>query len=405
MLKMRSLSVSEVNQYVKRILASDPLLRQMMVAGEVSNLTKHSSGHMYFTLKDDVSKLSCVMFDRQASLLKFDLENGDKIAARGQITVYERDGRYQLYVQDIEKKGLGELHIAFEKLKKTLYEAGYFDENQKKPLPKLPKTIGVITSPTGAAIRDIISVYKRRSPLSELKVFPVRVQGDFSKDEIVNAIDFFNREANVDLIILARGGGSIEELWSFNERVVAEAIYHSKIPILTGVGHEIDFTIADFVADKRAATPSAAAEIAIVTKDSIMGELEYQLLHMKKAMTRKVSEANVILAQNNPTKIEKTLQHHIKSEYQSLNLIKAQLLNAVRNNMREIKDQLQLEQSRLHVLSPLSTLERGYAVAKKDGRVLSTVEGLVKGEAISIDLKDGQITAVVENINKRSENN
>jgi exodeoxyribonuclease VII large subunit len=398
MLKMRSFSVSEVNQYIKRMIASDPLMRHIIVEGEISNLTKHSSGHYYFTLKDESGKLSCVMFQSQTSQLTFKIENGDKIAAVGQINLYEREGRYQLYVQDIEKKGLGALHIAFEKLKKAYLEKGYFSKDHKKPLPHLPKRIGVITSPTGAAIKDIIAVYKRRLPLSTLVIYPVRVQGAFSKDEIVKGIAYFNAKKDVDLVIIARGGGSLEELWSFNEAMVAEAIFTSKIPIITGIGHEIDFTIADFVADYRAATPSAAAEIAIISKNEVASLLEAELNKMKRALMRQVTLNQLVIARSEPERLKQFYLRKIETLKQQNARTYETMTRAVEATLSLYRENLTLSKQRLHMLSPLGTLDRGYAVVKHHKQVLGSIEAIEKGDTIEITVRDGEIKATVSEI-------
>jgi len=396
MLKMRSFSVSEVNQYIKRMIASDPLMRHIIVEGEISNLTKHSSGHYYFTLKDETGKLSCVMFQSQTSQLAFTIENGDKISAIGQVNLYEREGRYQLYVKDIEKKGLGAHHIAFEKLKKSYFEKGYFSSEYKKKLPHFPKRIGVITSPTGAAIKDIIAVYKRRLPLSTLVIYPVRVQGAFSKDEIVKGIAYFNAKKDVDLVILARGGGSIEELWSFNEAIVAEAIFTSKIPIMTGIGHEIDFTIADFVADYRAATPSAAAEVAIISKREVASLIETQMSKMKQALMRQVALKQLVLTRSEPQRLKQVCYQNVERLKQGSEKAYDTMMGAVSIKLRQHKETLMLSQQRLHILSPLGTLDRGYAVVKHKKQVLGSIGTLKEGDAIEITVRDGEIKAIVK---------
>ena len=401
MLKMRSFTVGEVNKYIKRILTADPILRQIIVEGEISNLTKHSSGHYYFSLKEDTGKLSCVMFADQTKLLSFTLENGDKITAKGQIAVYEKDGRYQLYVNDMEKLGIGALHIAFEKLKLELSDAGYFDVKFKKELPKFPKTIGVVTSPTGAAIRDIISVYERRSPLSKLLIYPVRVQGPFSKDEICEGIQYFNDREDVDLIILARGGGSIEELWSFNERVVAEAIFKSKCPIVTGVGHEIDFTISDFVADYRAATPSAAAEIAILSKLALQSNLTNTMHRMQRQMTLRLNQTRLLINSKSPIEMARRYQMKIEQSKLENERLLEKSIRKVQTTLSRNRELLAASAEKLSVLSPLNTLDRGYAIVKKEDHAIVSAEMLREGDRIEVTLKDGFVKAEVLSISKQ----
>jgi exodeoxyribonuclease VII large subunit len=395
MLKMRSFSVAEVNQYIKRMLSADPILRQIIVEGEISNLTKHGSGHYYFSLKDDQAKISCVMFANQVSTLTFSPENGDKVAVKGQISVYEKDGRYQLYVYDMEKKGLGALHIAFEKLKKVLASEGYFDTMYKKTIPAYPSRIGVITSPTGAAIRDIIAVYNRRSPLSELILYPVRVQGAFSKDEICEAIDYFNGRDDIEIILLARGGGSIEELWSFNERSVAEAIFRSKIPVVTGIGHEIDFTIADFVADRRAATPSAAAEIVIKSKQEIELVLDRFRISMQRAAEDAVGMAGVQLNRLSPVAMARRYSLQIGHQHEMLMHIKLRMTGAMQTSLTQGHGQLDHAAQHLQALSPLHTLNRGYAIITKGTQSVQSIQSVSEGDTITVKMHDGSLDAKV----------
>ncbi|WP_246542968.1 exodeoxyribonuclease VII large subunit [Fusibacter paucivorans] len=400
---MRSFSVTEVNQYIKRILAADPILRQMIVEGEISNLTKHRSGHYYFTLKDDQSKMSCVMFANQVATLTFSPENGDKIAVKGQISVYERDGRYQLYVYDMEKKGLGALHVAFEKLKKELAAEGYFDAKYKKTLPAYPARIGVVTSPTGAAIRDIIAVYNRRSPLSELIIYPVRVQGAFSKDELCDAIEYFNKRDDIALIILARGGGSIEELWSFNERAVAEAIFRSKIPVVTGIGHEIDFTIADFVADLRTATPSAAAEVVIKSKVEIKMALNRLMMQMAHAAEMQLETNSMRLKNLSPVSMARRYRLQIEHQREMLMGIRQQMASQMQWTVKHDFERLDHIGQKLHALSPFQTLNRGYAVVTTAQHAVQSIADVNVGDSIVVKIHDGNISATVDHLESVTE--
>ena len=263
MKERQALSVTQVNLYIKDVIARDDILCDVLVKGELSNFKAHSSGHMYMSLKDESGVMRAVMFRSAASKLTFRPQNGMKVIAHGRISVYERDGQYQLYIDDMQQEGQGDLYVAFEQLKQKLAAEGFFDPVHKKPLPKYPKRVGVVTAPTGAAIRDIINVLTRRFSYADIVLYPVLVQGENSAASIVGAIEYFNAQRSADVLIVGRGGGSIEDLWSFNEEVVARAIYNSEIPIVSAVGHEIDFTIADFVADLRAPTPSAAAELVV----------------------------------------------------------------------------------------------------------------------------------------------
>jgi exodeoxyribonuclease VII large subunit len=288
-MKLRKLSVTEVNTYAQKLLSYDPILQNINVEGEISNFVAHSSGHAYFSLKDNDSKINCIMFSRYYSLLDDDFKNGDKVDCLGDISIFVRDGKFQLYVKEMKNAGLGELHIKFEQLKKKYKELNYFDESHKKEIPKYPNKIGIITSATGAAIKDIISVFNRRTTLADLIVYSVSVQGIYSKDEIVKAINFFNDKENVDLIIISRGGGSIEELWSFNEPEVVETVFDSEIPIISGIGHETDYTLVDFVSDLRAPTPSSAAEVALKSNKEIVSELENYKYIMNREIISKVA--------------------------------------------------------------------------------------------------------------------
>ena len=263
-MKLKALTVTELNKYIKKIINSDPILNNVLVKGEISNFKHHSSGHMYLTLKDESCKINCIIFREQALKLKFQASNGLKIIAKGYVSTFDRDGQYQIYINTMEPDGLGSLYLAYEQLKNKLYEEGLFDLGHKKKIPCFPLKIGVVTSPTGAAIRDIISVIKRRNKLVDVLVYPVLVQGENAASQIAAAIEQLNSPNwKVDTIIVGRGGGSIEELWAFNEEIVARSIYKSEIPVISAVGHETDFTIADLAADLRAPTPSAAAEIAV----------------------------------------------------------------------------------------------------------------------------------------------
>lgn len=395
MMKMKSFTVSEVTRYIKRILGTDPLLSHILIEGEISNFVRHSSGHAYFTLKDEQSKLACVMFSQVMETLSFKPKNGDKVLVRGQITVYERDGRYQLNAISMENVGLGVLHIQFEQLKQKLEAKGYFDSRHKKSLPHLPQKIGVITSPTGAAIQDILSVANRRSNFSELLIYPIRVQGDTSKIEICKAIQFFNRREDVDLIILARGGGSIEELWSFNEESVADAIFMSRIPILTGIGHETDFTISDFVADRRAATPSAAAEIAIRSKSEIALELNQAMQKISMSVKRSIESERIKLNQVSPDQLSRRLARKIQSLRQTLNHEQIQLVTVMTAKMKAERDKLSVVGAKLNALSPFAVLQRGYGVISKEGNVIHSIDQVSIDDHVKLWVTDGEIEAKV----------
>lgn len=401
-MKMKTFGVSEVNQYIKKLLNIDIILNNLQVEGEISNFKHHSSGHMYFSIKDAKSRLRCVMFKGQADILKFLPEEGMKVIIKGYISVYERDGQYQLYVQEMQPAGIGALYKAYEQLKEKLELEGLFDSNLKKVLPFLPKKIGVVTSATGAALRDIISVINRRNPNVEIIIFPVLVQGLEAKDQISNAINYFNSQENlVDVMIVGRGGGSIEELWAFNEEVVARSIFRSKIPVISAVGHETDFTIADFVSDVRAATPSAAAELVIPSKK----DLEYTIYSLEKRMTKAI-ESTLSQRKNMISNIK---NHPVFSKpYDQMNQYKQQLDWLYNSLTREMQQGLAIKKGEyqgvvknLTGLSPQAVLDRGFNILKDENHhFIMGVEGLNKGDAIQVVLKDGVIHCRIEDIIK-----
>ncbi len=392
-----TVTVTQLNNYVKRVLENNTYLKNIWIKGEISNLKQHSSGHIYLTLKDEGSVLRAVMFRSAALSLRFLPENGMKILARGRISVYERDGQYQLYIEEMQPDGIGALYIAYEQLKSKLSEEGLFDERFKKPIPKYPETVGVITAATGAAVRDIINVLKRRYPLAKIKLRPVTVQGETSAKEIANAISFFNEHRLADVLIVGRGGGSIEDLWSFNEEIVARAVFASDIPIISAVGHETDFTICDFVADLRAPTPSAAAEVAVPSASSLF---------------EKISSAKTALIYHMNHKLERNLQllermvhspalSSFDGLISDLNMRLAQaekaLEQAIETKLRQKSDNMAMLLGKLDALSPLKVLSRGYSLATtKDGALLTSKKQVNAGDEISVRLNDGSINCEVK---------
>jgi len=396
-MKLRALEISEVNSYIKRVLTNDAILYNLKVKGEISNFRIHSSGNVYLSLKDDRSKINCVIFKNNYDK-NLNLDNGSKIIANGYISLYERDGSYQLYINDIEIEGLGNLYIEFNKLKEQLSKEGLFDTKYKKPIPNIPKSIGVITSPTGAVIRDIINVIKRRYPKVNVKLYPVNVQGNQSKYDICEGIKFFNEQNNVDTIIVGRGGGSIEELWSFNEEIVAREVFKSKIPIISAVGHETDFTICDFVADMRAPTPSAAAEIATPN----LVDLEYKLDNIKNRLNKSVMN-QVNIDRNRVDYIFEKINNYLK-----LYTIKDKItqIDKIYDKINfEIENTISIESERLknigvilHNLSPLATLNRGYSIVQKDNEIVNSINQVDLNDNLDIRLKDGNIKCSIESI-------
>lgn len=399
-MKLRALDISEVNSYIKRILTNDPILYNLRVKGEISNFKVHSSGNVYLSLKDEKSKLNCIIFKSNYDK-SLNLDNGVKIIASGYISVYERDGAYQLYINEIEIEGIGNLYIEFNKLKEKLKKEGLFDTRYKKEIPKMPRSIGVITSPTGAVIRDIINVTKRRFPKVDIKLYPVNVQGDKSASDICEGIEFFNRMENVDTIIVGRGGGSLEELWSFNEEIVAREIFKSKIPIISAVGHETDFTICDFVSDMRAPTPSAAAEIA--TPD--LSEIYYKLNTIKNRMNRSLNN-QVILdnekLNNTFDKINNYMKNYIvRDKVIQLDQIYDKINLRLEQKLETSKEKLSKKAALLHNLSPLATISRGYSIVEKNGQVINSIEEVNITDDINITLKDGSLECNVNKINSK----
>ena len=396
-MKLRALDISEANSYIKRILSNDPILYNLKVKGEISNFKVHTSGNVYLSLKDETSKLNCVIFKSNYDR-SLNLDNGVKVIANGYISVYERDGSYQLYINSIEIEGIGNLYIEFNKLKEKLNKEVLFDIRYKKSIPKIPKSIGVVTSQTGAVIRDIINVIKRRYPKVNIKLYPVTVQGINSAKDICEGIEFFNNLQNVDTIIVGRGGGSIEELWSFNEEIVARAVFNSKIPIISAVGHETDFTICDFVADMRAPTPSAAAEIATPSLD----DLEFKLENIKNRMSNSLNNQIQLDEQKLNSTFEKInnylKSYTIKDNIIQLDRIYDKIAFEVENNIKEKNEKLTNIGAILHSLSPLATLDRGYSIVQIEGKVINSTNEIRVKDNIEVVLKDGNIECSVDKI-------
>lgn len=412
------ISVSQLTDYIKKLINSDSRLKQVYVRGEISNFKRYSSGHCYFSLKDEGSVIPGVMFYGFASKLKFEPENGMKVLVRGYVDVYKSRGNYQLYAQRITEDGLGELHIAFEQLKKELESKGYFDDDLKKPIPKFPKKVGVVTAATGAAIRDIVTTIKRRWPLCEIILFPSLVQGNLAANNIVRQIFVADNEFELDTLIVGRGGGSIEDLWAFNEMIVAKAILACKTPVISAVGHEIDWTIADYVADKRAATPTAAAEIAVPDIREISSKVDDFNSRANNVMAKQLNDNldKFERIKNRPLFKNPYMIHERK--VMDLDFIKGSLVSSskemihsnqmrlskvkssnVFRNPQSILDEKTITLSRnidkLKVLNPLLTIQRGYAVARSNGRVVSYAKDLNKDDEVELQFKDGKVNTRV----------
>ena len=392
------INITDLNNYIKSRIDSDGFLNKVYLKGEISNFKNHTRGHLYFTLKDDYSRLSAVMFYNNATTLNFKPEDGMNVLVEGRISSYPAQGTYQIYVEKMEMDGLGNLYIKYEKLKKKLSEAGLFDETHKKPITKYPKKIGIITASTGAAVRDIISTIKRRYPICETILFPTLVQGDGAKENIVRQIKKAN-EFDLDVIICGRGGGSIEDLWAFNEECVAYAIYESKIPIISAVGHEPDFTIADYVADLRAPTPTGAAEMAVPTVMEINNRLNQYVLRLNKNIKNTVN--------NNFIRLRNLKNSYVLKNPLGLYEIKEQKLDNyidILNNIinRTIKDKnhrYEMLVNTLKLVNPLNILEKGYSIVKHENKLINDVTNIKEKDEITIKLYKGEIKAEVREVN------
>ena len=390
-----AVSVSDLNLYIKDKIVNDEALNAVVVKGEISNFKAHYTGHFYFTLKDDKSLIKCIMFKSFAERINFKPKDGMKILVFGSVSVFERDGIYQIYVKAMHEQGVGDLYASYEKLKASLEEEGLFSEEHKKQIPLKPKVIGVLTSKTGSVIRDIINVSTRRNPNCYIRLYPVPVQGEGAALEIAKGIRFMNENKMADILILARGGGSLEDLWPFNEEIVARAIYESEIPIISAVGHETDFTIADFVADLRAPTPSAAAEIAnpdifeLKNKINVLNE-RLRISLKKKIEVLKLKYNNLINAKVMSEPLQNTQNSYLKID----NLIK-KMENNINLKQKELEKKFQGLVSKLDALSPLKTLTRGYSIVEQSGKIVKSANELNKDDYIEINFVDGKKEAKI----------
>lgn len=394
--KPRVLSVSQINFYIKSIIENDGSLQFVLVTGEISNLTVHQrSGHIYLSLKDSNSVISAVMFAGNARRLKFRLENGMKVICRGRISVYEPSGRYQLYIEDMQPDGVGALTLAFEQLKKSLAQKGLFDNAHKKPLPKFPKTIGVITSPTGAAVQDITNIIRRRFPSADIVLAPVLVQGESAPEQLVRAVNKFSASKIADVVIIGRGGGSAEDLWAFNDEQLAYAVYNCETPIISGVGHETDFTVCDFVADVRASTPSAAAELAVPDRQELMSYYFKQKQYISAMLDRKIKTAQLRL--ENQQRRMSASSPKLKAEQLEKQLsAKSEKLTRFMNiYISDKENKLIAAKGKLDGLNPFNVLNRGYAIAEKDEKIITSSKQLKDGDDFTVILSDGKINAKV----------
>ena len=395
-MEQKVLSVGQLNDYIKTRLDGDPYLRNVAIRGELSNYKMYPSGHHYFTLKDENGAMKCVMFKSSAMRLRFRPDNGMKVIAMGSVTVYVRDGVYQLYCTALVLDGIGDLYAAFEQLKAKLGAQGLFDPAHKKPLPKFPGTIGIVTSSAGAAVHDMLRILRKRYPLTQVKLLPVRVQGAEAAMEIAGAIAYANRHKLADLLIVGRGGGSMEDLWCFNEEIVARAIFDSKIPVISAVGHEPDVTISDFVADLRAATPSNAAELAVPDQDVLRQTLDEMQNAMAVAMQQKLDRAGERLEQLSNRPVLRSPLASFEGKKQNLQLLKNRLIASQSGRVAAERQRFVAQVGKLDAMSPMKVLTRGYAmVATEEGKLVRSVSDVKPKQPIAVRVSDGTIVATV----------
>ena len=394
-----ALSVSELNEYARKLLAGDPLLRNVEVSGELSGYKHHYSGHRYFSLKDEHARVQCVMFRQQAMGLDFQPADGMRVTVRASASIFPRDGSYQLYVNSMRQAGKGDLYAQFERLKQKLLAEGLFDPARKREIPVMPRTIGVVTSETGAAVRDIIRIARRRNPNIGIIVSPCAVQGASAAGEIVRAIERLNENGECDVLLVGRGGGSIEDLWAFNEECVARAIAASRIPVISCVGHEVDFTIADFVADLRAATPSAAAELAVPVLDQLRESLDDMLRRFLNAFAAhlRLCRAQLDRACSSPV-LRMPEQTLIAPRRNALALLDARLKAAMPAALERRRHRLTALEASLRALNPSAVLDRGYAVVYRGEKIASSARGIQPGDALTVRLSDGTLQMNVTSI-------
>ena len=393
------LTIKDVNNIVKRVIDNNYELANIYLKGEISNFKNHTRGHLYFSLKDESSRINAVMFSFNASKLNFMPKDGDSVLVRGRVSVYEATGSYQVYVEEMSLDGTGNLYVLFEELKRKLDKEGLFRSEHKKHIKKIPSKIGVVTAPTGAAIKDIISTINKRFPLVTIYLFPTLVQGNLAKDNIVRMIELANNY-DIDTLIVGRGGGSIEDLWAFNEEVVARSIYNSRIPIISGVGHEIDYTISDFVSDLRAPTPTGAATMAVPDRGEILRYLDTCRGRLKKVLLNKIDNYREILKKyksnyllNNPKRMYEVKEQKLDTLYDKLNIDITNIINMNIHKLDTIKITVDL-------LNPNNILDKGYSIIYKNGKIVKDINSIKVNDEINIKLKDGNIDSVVKGVNK-----
>ena len=391
-----AITVSDLNQYIKNKIAEDEYLNNILVKGEISNFKNHYTGHMYFTLKDEKTLIKCIMFKSYAQQLNFMPKDGMKVFLLGGVSVFERDGVYQIYVKAMEENGLGDLYTKYQKLKNKLEEQGLFAEEHKMLIPKMPKVIGVLTSQTGSVIRDIINVSTRRNPNVVIRLLPVPVQGEGAAEKIAEGITYMNRNKLADVLILARGGGSLEDLWPFNEEIVAQSMYHSEIPIISAVGHETDFTIADFVADLRAPTPSAAAELAVPDIYEVQQKIRLYQNRLRMSLLKKVEVMKFRYEKNMSSFVFKEPTRRVQENYILIDNQVKQLEKLIQTKQEKEKTKYGKLIAQLDAYSPLKTLARGYSITQKEGKVVKTKAVLKSGDIVELRFTDGKTQAKIQ---------
>lgn len=400
---MQPVSVTQLTQYIKLLLDKDEILSQVCVRGELSNYKAHSSGHQYFTLKDEGAVISCVMFRSDAMKMRFRPESGMKVILYGRVSLFPKSGQYQIYVTAMQPDGVGALAVAFEQLKRRLYEEGLFDPAHKQPLPNYPHRVALITSPTGAAVRDMTRILGRRWPMAEVLVCPVRVQGEGAAEEIAAMVDYVDKHQLADVIITGRGGGSLEDLWAFNEEIVARAIYRCTIPVISAVGHEPDVTISDYVADVRAATPSNAAEIAVQDEAAIRSALRQLQLRLEQAEGRKLTQLRQRLDALAQKPVMKRPEAYLQQQELQLEMLRQRLEHAGAGMVQKNTLRFQRTAAKLDALSPLKVLGRGYAMVTRGDAVVRSVTQLQPGDPVAVALSDGTVQCTVDAVQRRKQ--
>ena len=399
---IQPVSVTQLTQYIKLLLDRDEILSQACVRGELSNFKAHSSGHLYFTLKDEGAVISCVMFRSDAMKLRFRPESGMKVILYGRVSLFPKSGQYQIYVTNMQPDGVGALAVAFEQLKRRLHEEGLFDPNHKKPLPRYPERVALVTSPTGAAVRDMIRILGHRWPMAEVIVCPVRVQGEGAAEEIADMLDYVDKHQLADVIITGRGGGSMEDLWAFNEEMVARAIWRCQIPVISAVGHEPDVTIADYVADVRAATPSNGAELAVRDSEALQSALRQLQVRMEQAQMQKINRLRQRLDTLSKSRVMRQPDAYLQQQVLHLEMLRQRLEHSGEVVLGKNRQRFERTAAKLDALSPLKVLGRGYAMVTREETVIRETAQLNPGDAISVSLSDGTAQCTVNTVQRRN---